>query len=803
MKKPNASFILGWTVGIGLLSASILGFEIALTNVFGVLLQYHYVALIVSFAICGIGLGAYAARKGGRQTKSLLLRKAAWMSLGVGVYYAGISFGLASFPFVNQMLVYMAIAMIPFVVFGWGLGTAFIVAGESLGSLYAADLLGAGVGAIAVYGCLNLLGGLQTIYGLCLLPLLASLLLFAAARRGSLEEDNGTMPQRKLGSGLMVSIILLIVMPFGWFAADAAGAWNIDFTSMKGAPPDKTLVSTLKSDAKAHIVHSEWDAFARTDVVETEDPNRKILFVDGGAGSYMYKFDGSLKTVSNLASDIEFLPFVVGSSAKTAVIGAGGGRDILYSLLSGSKDVTSIEVSPGIVKSVRAFGDYNGGLLDRPDVHTVIGDGRNVMERSKDQYDLIVLDLVYSQVGGLRSQTMVENYVYTQEAFETYLKRLNPNGRIIIIAHQGIEGIRAFYTGFAALMNTTGAAPLEASGHTALLMGSGTSKAPNLTLAIIQNTPLADEQLKLLNLGSQSLKLTQLFLPKSHEQLLKPLLDDKMTFDKFIRDTNFNVYPTSDDRPFFFQIERLFPQSLWQWLIAIILITAAFAAYSWRFGSGLTTAAALLKEKSFVTSHDDSSSSRLIQPKWLAFFSLVGIGYMSLQLPLIQMAMLILGSPVVAASVIIVAMLLGASVGSFLVQRKRMRISAAVIGILFITTVFIIMRSAFGDQWMELTITWRVVTLGLIVFLLGICLGVPLPSGLMKEERRVPGSSPYWFAVNGIAGLWGSWIAMAVAMAFGFKYSLLLGAVCYIGVALLHKNKYDIGDKKYELKSLS
>jgi hypothetical protein len=75
------------------------------------------------------------------------------------------------------------------------------------------------------------------------------------------------------------------------------------------------------------------------------------------------------------------------------------------------------------------------------------------------------------------------------------------------------------------------------------------------------------------------------------------------------------------------------------------------------------------------------------------------------------------------------------------------------------------------------------------VFVLGICLGVPLPTGLHREENRVPGCSPFWFAVNGIAGLWGSWIAMAVAMAWGFTYSLLIGVICYAFIAMLNKKE--------------
>lgn len=55
--RPPIALLLA----VAVLSAAVLGFEIALTRVFAVLLRYHFAFLVISIAVCGLGVGGYAA----------------------------------------------------------------------------------------------------------------------------------------------------------------------------------------------------------------------------------------------------------------------------------------------------------------------------------------------------------------------------------------------------------------------------------------------------------------------------------------------------------------------------------------------------------------------------------------------------------------------------------------------------------------------------------------------------------------------------------------------------------------------
>ncbi|MBO7748697.1 class I SAM-dependent methyltransferase, partial [Paenibacillus sp. MWE-103] len=550
-------------------------------------------------------------------------------------------------------------------------------------------------------------------------------------------------------------------------AGTAANLWRLDYAAMKGAAPDKTIVGTLQSDPAARVLRTDWDSFARTDAVATSDDRRRILFVDGGAGSYMYKYDGDLASMDGLARDIEFLPFAAGKADKAIIVGAGGGRDILYAQLAGAKDVTAVELSSGLVRAARSMADYNGGILDLPGVHTVVGDGRSVLERSGESYDLIVLDLVYSQVGGVGGQALSENYAFTREAFATYLKRLTPDGRIIVISHQGIEGLRAYYTGFEALMRADGLPAKEAASHTALLLAPEGSAAPNLTLSVIQKSQLADGQLELLRAGARSLGLQKLFLPGSDEALLKPLLDGRTPFGAFVRDSDYKVYPTTDDKPFFFLVEPSLPKAMTQWLAAIAALTLLFALLAWRRGA-------------------PRGESRG-RPGAYAYYGLIGVGYMCIQTVWIQKSLAYAGTPALAALVVIVPMLLGGALGSRIAGRQAVKPLAAAAAIVALTAVLLVLQAAAGESLMALGQAGRLSALGGIMLLYGVLLGIPLPAGLQAEDRRAPGSSAYYFALNGVAGVWGSWLAVAASVTAGLAVTLAAGCACY---ALLAVTRY-------------
>lgn len=748
----------GWLAGVGLLSASMLGLEIALTNVLGVLLQYHYVSLLISLAVLGTGAGAYAAvRFGGKAGRMQAAAPAGWASMAAGGYAILLSFVLARFPYSGQLAFYALLCALPFLLFGWVTGRALASGTAPAPAVYAADLLGAAAGALLGYILTERLGGFAAVFLMSAPAFAAALALFAGGRG---------MRRRY---AVLAAVLLLAATPPAFETARQLDGWQLDFAAFHGAAPDKTIVGTLRSDPSAHVVSTHWDGFARTDTVATADDSRRMLFVNGGAGSYMYRFDGSLSSVAGLARDIEFLPFAAGRADRTAVIGAGGGRDILYALLAGAKDVTAVELSSGIVRSMREQADYNGGLLDRPGVKTVVGDGRSVLTRSAGGYDLIVLDLVYSQVGGMGGQALSENYVFTREAFKEYLAKLAPGGRLAILSHQGIEGVRAYYTGLEALMSDGERTAAEASRHTALLLATDQSSSPQLTLSVIQNTPLDSSQLNLLQTGARSLGLRPLFLPGSDEELLKPLVQGQVPFDRFVRDSDYAVHPVKDDRPFFFQVDPGLPPALGQWLAAAAALTllAAFVIGIGEYGPGR------------------ASRLRAGKPRLKSYplYLLLGIGYMSVQTALIQKALLYLGSPALASIAVIMPLLLGGSLGSAAAGRFRLPAYAGA-GAAFAAAVLLLLAEpALSDSLLVSGDSARLAFVGVSALLLGLPMGMPLPSGLREDDRRLPGSSAFFFAVSGLAGIWGSLLGSAVSMTAGVTATLAAGCLCYAAAA--------------------
>ncbi|MFC3801715.1 hypothetical protein [Cohnella sp. GCM10012308] len=771
-----------WMLGLGCLSASALGLEMALTNVFGVLLQYHYVSLVVSLAVFGIGAGSYAARRqagttgmSGSEPKArsgasddagpahaASSRSAALAALGLGLFIALLSLFLAQFPYVDQLAVYALLGALPFVLFGWCMGLA-LASGVRTRSLYAADLLGAGLGVAAAYGLIQLWGGLQAMFALSIPAFAAAALLLLPSPTAAGSAGRGWLR--------FAPLLPLAAVVAG--LASGAGWWNIDYAGMRGAAPDKTIVNALRQPGAA-LERTEWDAFARADVVSGSDPARKTVFIDGGAGSYMYKFDGDLSSVSGLAKDIEFLPFAAGPADKTAIVGAGGGRDILYALLAGAKNVTAVELSEGIVRAMREDAAYNGGLLDRSGVKAVVGDGRTVLERSNERFDLIALDLVYSQVGGVNGHALTENYAFTQEAFRAYLDRLNDGGRLIVISHQGIEGVRAFYTGLGALMDVTGAKPATAVKHAALLMASDQSAGPGLTLTVIQRTPLASSQLDTLRAGANALALQTLFLPETNEQFLQPLIEGKQSFDAFVRDSDFSVYPTTDDQPFFYKLTPGMPGSLKTWLGVIAGLTALFSVWVW------WREVAPQKQASGLQRTRTGPGGRALL---VSLF--VGVGYMCLQAAFIQKAMKYAGSPAAATAVVLLAMLVGGSLGSRLAGRRRLSEAAGAGGAALLIVLLAAAEALWGGGLYELALGARLAMLGIAAAALGLLMGVPLPLRMEAAERGQRGSSPLLFAVNGIAGVWGSWLGAALALAAGLRWALAAAIVCYALVALM------------------
>ena len=119
--------------------------------------------------------------------------------------------------------------------------------------------------------------------------------------------------------------------------------------------------------------------------------------------------------------------------AESLVIGVGGGVDIISARANGARNVTGVEINQATVDLVQGPYRHVAQWPDWEDIHLVCADGRHFAKTADARYDTIVMNGI-DTFSALSSGAYVlsENYLYTVEAFEDYLRCLKPGGAMSI-----------------------------------------------------------------------------------------------------------------------------------------------------------------------------------------------------------------------------------------------------------------------------------------------------------------------------------------------------------------------------------
>ena len=196
----------------------------------------------------------------------------------------------------------------------------------------------------------------------------------------------------------------------------------------------KAMRNQMDAAPGARIVQTGWNSYSRIDCVEGLPDSFARLYIDSDAWTGIHNWDGRLESVTDMKGSYRALPFRLTPNAETLIIGPGGGPDVVAALASGSKRVTAVEMNPLMLKFVRNYGARAGNLYDRPDVETVLSEGRNFISRTDRKFDIILLGFVDSWAsvasGGL---SLSENYLYTTEAMRAYYDHLSDNGILVVL----------------------------------------------------------------------------------------------------------------------------------------------------------------------------------------------------------------------------------------------------------------------------------------------------------------------------------------------------------------------------------
>ncbi|NOX97162.1 MAG: hypothetical protein GXO98_03695 [Nitrospirae bacterium] len=769
-----------------IVSLSLLMFEVLLTRIFSVIIYYHSVFMIVSAAIFGLGLGAITLRVLGLRPPSAKrsLRVASLLCLLLAFSLSFSTIFLLKIPNTDSLILYGFIALIPF--FFGGMFLSFILERFTweTSKIYFADLTGGALGTLLVLLLLQLWGGINSALFLGVLVSLAGLIL-------------GLGSEKKVYSrGALVSLILLSFL-FGWHLKSGFLDASLFEKKASKVTSEKTIRRLLDDrSSQGKIVYTTWNAFARIDVVDEKNrPLQKTIFTDGGAGTSMFKFDGDFGKVSYLDYRLQFFPFYFGKkekvetpvpesesadklspfyfgkNEKVLIIGSGGGVDVLNALRAGVKEITAVEINPAMVKAVNKFSEFNGGIYNKYDnIKVVVEEGRSFIKRTKEKYDLIFLPLVFTTAAETIGFSLAENYVFTKEAFQDYLDRLRENGRLVIMVHGEPELLKLLITSLSVLGEAGKDTP-TALKHIAMLQNSAmmgkNESMVMFPLFILKKSEFTPDEGAEMRGAITALQFTPLFIPYSFEKgLLLSLMEGKMSPEKLVSEMkDVNLQPATDDRPFFYNFSPGIPDRLKSLLLVLSYFTPLFLL------------PLFLKKRGKVKAG---------HPKiyhFLFYFASLGAGFMLIEISLIQKFILFLGEPTLTFSVILFALFLSAGLGSltshYFREKLSRRVSLATLGIAVLAITYAFLISPIMDNFLSLPLLGRSLLTMVLIFPLGFLMGIPFPAGLRILKKVFPEEVPWMYGVNGITSVLGSAGAVALAMLFGFTWSLLLGGVIY------------------------
>lgn len=794
---PTAALVSG----VSLLSGGLIATELLLTRLFSVQLWYHFAFLAVSVALLGGALGGVVVhllqrRLGERGLR--LLAAAATSALGPALLAVELAllrlapdwFGAgpdAMFTSLTLRLgALIGFATLPFLLGGVALACVMRLFAARAHVVYGADLVGAAAGCIAVPLVIGTLGGPGALWFLAFL---------CGPAAGALAWGSG-LPGR--AAALFAAGGLAVVAPAGLLARHAGG---LDLRVAKGIDLEERRPEFAAWNSYSLVTVLDGGVFAgwgpsprRTGPV----PPQKTLVIDMNALTPLIAFDGDFHDVSFVARDLSAFVYLVRPRvAAVCVLGAGGGKDVLAALALGAGHVTAVEINEIIVRDVMLdrYRDWTGGLYARPDVQVVTADARGFLHRTDRRFDIIQLSMVdTSAATGAGAYALTENGLYTREAFSDYLGRLAPGG-ILSVATLSLPDLALGAR--LALLAREAVARREGdprAGIVVLRLRLPHRRAVWMNDVLVKPDGFSAEEIDRIDRLAEWLGFERVrpeggaaSAPADAEAawiariLAEP---DAGRLAAAVADWPLDVSAPTDDRPYFFYQNRLrdWPEVLFAPSPSHLLGNGLYFLAHAGLAAGLLLL--LLAGIPFAVARRRLAGDLRRRGRLLAVAVALGLGFMCLELALVQRLGPYLGRPAWALALVLGGLLLAAGLGSRLLagpgapaRASRLRYAPLVLVLLGGAAAWLLppLLSAtlrFGDAG-------RLVVAAAVTLPAGFAAGIPFPLLLRRADAEAPAAVPWLWAVNGAAGVFGSILATVVSIHVGIRAAFVVAAAAY------------------------
>ena len=793
-------------LGLALITAAALMFQIIETRILSVISWYYLSFFVISMAMFGLTAGSvWVYLKSNRFTGAGLSRDLAYYGSLFAVTSVASLLIQLNLPlvFVHEYdpavallaglfwgVLVVAIA-VPFFFAGVVVSLALTRSPFPIGRVYGVDLLGAAVGCLGALALLNLTDGPSAVLWVAAVSALGAW-LFLLSRVG-VEGPGPKTLSVLFRRPHMIALALVALAAFNSATDHGLRPKYIKGSDVSERPaPIYERWNSFSRVAQRELQSREprmWGPSPRLPVQDWAIEQRKLV-IDGSAGTTSYRIEGDVEKAGFLRYDVTNLAYFLPDRRSAAVIGVGGGRDMISARLFGVEEVTGVELNPlimGLLTEEPGFTDFTG-LVDLEGMTFHVDEARSWFARSTERFDVIQMSLIDTWAAtGAGAYTLSENGLYTTQAWRLFLDHLTADGVFTVSRWYGPGEVNE--TGRMLSLAMAVILELGASEPDRHVFLASTERIATLVLS---RAPLAPAYVETLERAAEEMDYRVLVSPgrTPSSPTLASIVGSgsREALVRFTSNQKLDLTPTTDERPFFFNqlplynLGKFFGETLPN-------LRQGVAQGNLRATLTLVTLiglSLLLVVGTVVVPLRPAVGDvgRRLAFGGTAYFFLIGAGFMFFEIALLQRMSVFLGHPIYSLSIVLFSMILSTGFGSLLSDRVVLDSFPRLVAWSLATAAYLFSL----NFWLPGVLTGvesspLLARGGLVVAVIapaGLLLGFGFPTGMRLISAVDPKPTPWFWGINGAAGVLASSLAVLCSMAYGIGASVFFAALCYL-----------------------
>jgi len=768
--------------------------ELLLTRIFSVVAWYHFAFMAISIALFGMTAGAvYTYLKPKKFSQENIKKSLYKYTIYFALSILSLILLFIAVPFIPGISIQNLVSMV--VTFG-AISIPFFFSGvivcvlltkflEKISVLYFFDLVGAGFGCFLFIPLMDNLDPMSLILILAAIAFIASLILKPA-----------TVSKKHI---FFISFFIIFLLTTAFF--------NIQDNFFR--------ITWIRGNIEQKPQYEKWNAFSRVIVKPYTDipfgwglsneylklnkrVKQKLLVIDSSAGTVLTYFGNNLKKLEHLKWDVTNFVHYLRSKSKVAIIGVGGGRDVLSALVFKQKEIVGIEINHDILYTLtHKYREFTGNLEEYSNIKLIKDEARSYIARQKEKYDIIQSTLVDTYAASSSGAfALTENSLYTIEAWNTFLDHLTDSGILTFSRwwRSDLDGEMIRLTSLA--ISTLESREIkDIQKHIILVRGKNTGTI------LISKKEFSEQDEEIISEISKKMGFQYVLGPTQKKIETYYNLLNKNLREEMGKTLPITIKPPTDNNPFFFQILKfshiLSANKAKKYetnsnIIAIVVLFTCLVIVT------LFSFATIILPLRFTIKAVNIDKKNI---QWgIIFFATIGLAFMLIEISQLNLLAIFLGHPTYGLSTVLFSLLISSGIGSFTTRRihisknnsktiKRLTIiMASLVGVTFL---YAIISPYIWNLFRASATPIRIAVSVIMLSFIGFFMGMAFPLGMKVANLSKNSPTPWFWGINGAMSVLSSVLAIAFCIMLGISFTLFLGIIFYIfaGISLIKFSK--------------